>query len=565
MPQPERPRRTILILASLLVLWPLLAIGAVRHDAVPAALLLLIAAILIGRLSRFITPVVGSIAGVYATICIGLAYYRFMLGDWLDLGLTLAMPDDTYHAVLLWLGAPLFTAAIAAMAAHSILYALAFTKVARAIDVPKWLAVLTIGFFFLTPPHRKLVLDTGTSDVTARIKPLMTKEKYFVQPGESIFIVQLESLNGIAANGEYDKGDPHHRGSNDVMKRLARNGIYLPHTWAHDIQTHRASEAFMCGAVRNLGPKNAIDQIDADCIPDIFREAGYRTVFLSSWFDEEFANKGDLMEDMGYDDVRFADSLMKRGDQQALWGYDEVAFFRRAFEYLGRKYRADQPLLVHLAVCAHHAGFSRNREDDREWFAVDREKQIEIYLRSARKQDASLQAFWDLYRKYTGENAHVFIFGDHSFPLGLYSAMLPHLGTTIDNFVTPMVYIPPKSRAAEFALGRTIDTLHAHSDLPPTFVELVTRKPQANSLVPFFRKTPPAQYEYEQCHVMAQPFGLPGLLIAHGTTTYRYQFMSECVDRFNITYNPLRQHHAGRKCGVPFETYERQYTCARYR
>lgn len=548
-----------------MVLWPLLAVSAVRHDAVPAALLLLVAAILAARVSRFVTLLVGLLAGAYATICVGLAFYRFKLGGWLDLGLALALPDDTLHAVLLWLGKPLFTAAVAAMAAHAILYALAFKKVARAIDVPKWLAVAAVAFFFVAPPHRKLVLDTGATDITARIKPLVPKTNYSVGSGESIFIVQLESLNGIAANGEYDKGDPTHAGAADVMRRLAKNGIYLPHTWAHDIQTHRASEAFMCGAVRNLNARNAIDQVDTDCIPDVLRRAGYRTVFLSSWFDEEFANKGDLMEEMGYDDVRFADTLMQPDDEQALWGYDEVAFFRRAFEYLGREYRPDQPLLVHLAVCAHHAGFSRNREDDREWFAVGREKQIEIYLRSARKQDASLKAFWNLYSRYSGENAHVFIFGDHSFPLGLYSAMLPHLGATIDNFVTPMVYIPPKARRAEFDLGRTIDTLHAHSDLPPTFVELVTRKPQANSLVPFFRKTPPPRFEYEPCHIMAQPFGLPGLLIAHGNTTHRYQFVSECIDSFTVTYNPLRQHHLARECGVPYEEYERRYTCARYR
>jgi hypothetical protein len=512
-----------------------------------------------------VTPLVAVFVGAYATICIGLAFYRFSLGDWLDLGLTLAMPDDTFHAVLLWLGRPLLAVVVAAMAAHTILYALAFTRVARAVAAPKWLALALVVFFFIPAPHRKLVLETTASEVTGRVKPLVPKTSYGVARAESIFIVQLESLNGIAANGEYDTGDPSHAGAADVMRRLAKNGIYLPHTWAHDIQTHRASEAFLCGAVRNLNRRNAIDQVDARCVPDLFRKAGYRTVFLSSWFDEKFANKGELMEEMGYDDVRFADVLMRPGDEQALWGYDEVAFFRRAFEYLGKEYRPNQPLLVHLAVCAHHAGFSRKREDDREWFTVPRERQVEIYLRSARKQDASLQAFWDLYSRYSGENAHVFIFGDHSFPLGLYGAMLPHLGTTIDNFVTPMVYIPPKSRAAEFDLGRTIDTLHAHSDLPPTFVELVTRRPQANSLVPFFRKTPPAQHEYEQCHVMAQPFGSPGLLIAHGATAYRYQFMSECVDTFEITYNPLREQRKARECDVPFEEYARRYTCARYR
>jgi len=52
----------------------------------------------------------------------------------------------------------------------------------------------------------------------------MTKEKYFVRPGESIFIVQLESLNGIAANGEYDKGDPQHLGSNDVFFAVVEKG-----------------------------------------------------------------------------------------------------------------------------------------------------------------------------------------------------------------------------------------------------------------------------------------------------------------------------------------------------
>jgi hypothetical protein len=567
MQQRERPRRVVVIVAALLVLWPVVLIATVRPEPgiLATAFLFSMLAIVVASV-RGLRIVVSIAAGMYATLCAALCLYRWEVGDWVDLGLTLALPDDSFHTVVLLLGRALTSAIIVLLIVHALLYAYALARLARRVHVPWWTALAAVAFFLIPAPHEKLLVVPPGADLTAGIPPLAPKTRYDVTGAtEPVFLVQLESLNGIAANGEYDAGDPRHRGANEVMRRLARNGVYMPHIWSHDIQTHRASEGFLCGTVRNLSPGRAIDDIDAPCIADAFRKGGYRTVFLSSWFTPEFASKGKLMKQMGYDDIRFADELMQPDDEQALWGYDEAAFFRRAFEYLRKHYKPTDRLFVHLAVCAHHVGFSRDREHDRKWFSLPRPRQIEVYLDSARKQDASLQTFWNLYERYNGATAHVFIFGDHSFPLGLYTSMLPHLGATIDNYVTPMAYLPPKSRAQEFAAGTTIDALHGQSDMPPTLVELVTRKPQGNSLVPFLLRTRPAKFDYEQCHIMTQPFGLPGLLTTHGDEAYHYIFNRQCVDTSKITYGPLRQHRVSRECGVAFEEYERRYNCARYR
>jgi hypothetical protein len=563
-----------------MLLWPLIpaavAIAKARADAgslVAQWSVLLIASMFVaGAIRARAARIVIAIAvASYVTSCLIFAIHRLAWNEWMDVGLIFAYPVDTVRSIVLTAGITLTVAALLATLAHIVLYALAMVRVARALEPSRRFAIASglaavFVLAFAAKPHKALLLDENVVGLTESIRPLQLVQPYDVAAAEPIFIVQLESLNGIASNGEYDVGDPQHRGATEVMRRIAQQGIYFPYVWNHDVQTHRAQQNLLCDAIGNVTRRPVFDVLERDprCLPRLLANAGYRTVFLSSYADPMSSGTEALMKRAGYDDARFAD-FMQPGDALASWGYDEVAFFRRAFEYLRRTYRSNERLFVHLSVCAHHVGFAREHHADGRWMRAPREQQVAQYLESARKQDRSLDVFWQQYVALTGGNAHLFIIGDHSYPLGLYGSRYPMVGATIDNFVTSMAYIPPCTRSAEFAAGRVLETLHAHSDVQPTIAELLTRRPHQNSLVPFMARNAAARADYEQCHVMTQPFGSPTVFIARGEEAYVYSFLLGCVDTYRLTSHPLRQHRTKRACRVSYEQFESQYGCKRFR
>ena len=571
------------LIAVLIVYWPAvpMAVAVADADLPPRAMLLswslfvlaaMAAAGFAATLGRLLVVLVSALLSVYCTLCTALALYRLYTHQWLDLALLTAVPADTLATARLFLGTGTLAAGAAILLAHAAIYTFALTAIAAAaaaeprarVKTGIATVVLAASLAFTGTPHRDLLIDYSMARRTAGIRPLVDRTRYAVAPAEAVFLIQLESLNALAVNREYDIPTPD---GMPVMRALAAEGILLPHMWNHDVQTHRAQQGFLCGAVRNLGMNWFLDQVpfDGDCLPALFRKAGYKTVFLKGVADPHFAGADETMPRIGYSDVRFARDLMHPGDRYDLWGVEERTFFARAFEYLRKTYKPGERLFVHIAVSAHHVGFSRSGKNDADWFRAPHEEQVREYVASAQQQDLALATLEPLLDELTGGNAHVFIFGDHSYPAGLYGSTQPHIGATIDNFVTPMLYLPPRSRAGEFALGRTIEALHGQSDLLPTLVELTTRRPQPNSLVPFLLRTPPPRFVYEPCHVMTQPFGYRAVATAHGDRLDVYGFADRCIETFELTHGPLRQKSRGRTCGVAFEEYERRTLCGRYR
>jgi len=523
---------------------------------------------------KTIVTLVSIAVSVYGTLCAALALYRIYTHEWLDLMVLLAIPRDTVATMRIMVGDGLLAAAAVLLLLHAAVYCLGAIVMAGAVAAEdgarrKTVAaaiVLVPGLAWAGAPHADLLVDEDRYR-TAAVRPLMDRTPYTIAPEAPVFLIQLESLNALAVNGEYETGGK--RVLTDgipVMRRLAAEGILFPHIWSVDVQTHRVQQAFLCGALRNMSSRPFFKQVlyEGGCLPDLFRKAGYKTVFLKGVDDPGFADAYKIMPVLGYQDVRF-DEIMQPGDENHGWGYEEGIYFQRGMEYLERTYRPGERLFVHFAVSAHHVSFTRRRQDSFEWFRVPHAQQLEEYIASSRKQDAAVAPLVERIRRFTGGNAHIFVFGDHSYPIALYGALWPWDGATVDNFVTVMLYLPPASRASEFALGRTVNTLYSQTDLAATLAELTSGKPHRNSLVPVMLRTPPAQFEYERCHVMTQPYGDHSVMIAHGETAYIYTVATRCIETVRLTYDPLRQHPVSRECDKTLEEFEERYMCARYR
>jgi hypothetical protein len=581
------PKALAAILALLVLEWPIVPISMALSDSdLPVRPALLswfiflgtcVAVIALARryVGNLLAATIAFFVAIYITVCTLPAIYKVATSEWLDLALALALPMDSLKTMTIWIGKTGVVVAVIVLLLYLLAQCAALLIVARSVSANApparraaiAVAVLPFALFWAGAPHRTLIRETGTTFRSYKVKPLVPPE-YTAGPGDTIFFLQLESLNTLAVNGEYElNGKPFQVNAIPVMRRIAaEHGIFMPYVWSHDVLTNRAQQNILCGVVRNTRSMTVFEQMEytTDCMPALLRKAGYKTVFLSSYWDGGFASTQEMMTRIGYSDQHYAD-FMHPEDPRALWGYEENIFLRRAFAYLREHYRPDERLLVHLAVCAHHAGFARKREGDMAWFKRPRAEQVESYIASARKQDAALETFWEEFTSFTNGKAHAFIFSDHSYPVGLYGGSHPEMGATVDNFITPMVYIPPTAKAAQFKVGQTLDTFFALGDLPATVAEIAGGQPQPNSMLPLLRRTPPAHYDFDDCQVMVQPFGARSVYIARGNEAFVYEFATGCVETFDLVKHPLRQRLKNRTCGVSFLDYDNRYRCRRYR
>ena len=578
---PESPvnsrGRRLLAATVLVVLTVTIAAGNdVSDTPLMAALaswfiVLLIAVAAIAAMPRAWRSVPAIVAALYGVACVSLALFQIGAPLGVDADFVLASPNDSAKTLLKITGWPIATllglavtflafaigASLRALAPHSgRLRRIALWSLLATIPAA---ALLGLPHTFLRkPPH----LRGGET-----IRPVAVQHRLLPRHnGESVFMLQLESVNGLLQDPGYEiRGQAVPVDPLTGMRELGRRGVFFPYFWGNTVSTHRAQETILCGAVRNVHAPY-FDQLvpwDGLCLPALLRKAGYRTVFLSSFPDRSFGETGKFMQRAGFEDIRFAGDLMKPSDPITRWGYDENAFYTRAFEYLSARYRPNEPLFVYLVVCAHHYGFARDAKTDFQYLLGDDLQKITHYLGSQKIQDQSLLTFDRLLRDLRPNGAHTFYVPDHSFPLGLYGGSAPSMGATIDNFVTPFVYVPPDRRAREFALGTSIAAMHSQTDLLPTIAELVSGTPYPNSLVPFLRGEP-SRGDYEQCHVMSQPFGGRWLLIARGDAAYQYHVSTQTFREFRIAGRPLRQVLVREVEGMSYEEFERRYGCRRF-
>lgn len=527
------------------------------------------------RLSRF----TALLLGVYCVPCVTLAVVRVRpYIAWRDIEFVLAAPGDSARTFLEMSGPAGIIAAVVAVVLAALPFSASIAAVGRELERSAWPAPLLLGitlslaatFTLIGAPHARLSKYPKEYIAAGGIMPVVAKQpRLRFTRGESVFIVQMESVNGLLMNGDYVVDGKTLTGNFlPGMQRLAPRGISIPYFWGHDILTHRGQQAILCGAVRNLHVPYFDEAVPrtTDCLPELFRREGYRTVFLSNYWDGSFSGIETFMKRIGFRDLHFAD-FMKPNDPVSVWGFDERAFFTRAFDYLESRYGRDEKLFVYLAISSHHAGFTRERGSDLKWFlTADRHKRISQYLESARIQDESLLTFYQRFQRFTGGNAHAFFVADHGFPLGLYGGTMPGHGSTIDNYLTPFLYLPPAGRASEFALGRKLDdVVYAQSDLLPTIAELLTEQPHQNSMVPFMKREPAVRADYEPCQVMVQPLDDRVIIIARGKNVYEYSGVTYKLREYRLTTKPVRQVLVSQRDNVTFAEFDRAYGCKRYR
>lgn len=410
------------------------------------------------------------------------------------------------------------------------------------------------------------------------IKELDAARKYFepVAPDyssfttnsrQNIFIVQLESGNALALQGQ--AGFDNKQYSDNYIPQLTRiseQGIYFPYFWSQTIQTNRAMENMLCGIVNNMGysysykPKH----LPVKCLPQILKKSGYKTiVFRAS--NLEFYNMGDFLSELGFAEIHY-DDIMQPDDPKWKWGYEDCIYYQRAFEYLKQNYPDPQKLFVYFEMVGHHFAWDE-KENYKNIYKFNPAKNFtEKYINSAIVQDHCLAEFYRHFKEYDNSQTHIFILPDTSWPVGINGNFFNEKNAYNDNFLTFLTYLPPQAEIEKYNINKKVNqnNIYAQADLMPTIFELLNNQSYPNSFAFELLKNPP-QNNYENCHILNQPYGQGNIAIVKAMDKYIYSVTKKTITYFNLKNDMLEQNPHVIAQDISFKDFKEQYFCPRYK
>jgi hypothetical protein len=247
------------------------------------------------------------------------------------------------------------------------------------------------------------------------------------------------------------------------------------------------------------------------------------------------------MQKMGFKEIHHAD-IMDAADRLYPWGYDDCAFYRRVFERLAREQTEQSPpLFAYLQVSSHHYPWKPKRTYAETHLFPKPSNFRENYANSALEQDYCLKIFYERFTSFfsgDGRRAHLFILPDHSWPVGLNPEgnVFNDRGAYNENFLIPVLYIPPAERKNEFRIGQRVHARFDETDILPTVFELLNRRNYQNSFAPAL-KTDDGGGNYEDCHELRQPYGGGQVAIVSGERKYVYSVQNKTITLYDLRHD----------------------------
>lgn len=430
--------------------------------------------------------------------------------------------------------------------------------------------ILLLSFFQGTDEVILPLIQSFTiAKIRSKTDTIQTSYEYTENSKDNIFILQLESLNAMAASGQLSQdGDKYKGDFIPHMRSIAKSdGVFFPYFWANETNTNRAQEVILCGIVGNLGKALSyrLNEINIDCLPTTLAKAGYTTVaFRSDYL--EFENEGEFLKKTGFQEVHFKD-IMKPGELKYWWGYDDCLFYRRAFEYLKVHYPNPQKLLVFVEVSTHHVPFNWVHPP---YTFLHKFKTpvnfLEDYLNSLLEQDYCVQTFYDEYRNYVGDRSHLFILADHSWPTGINEEKTDMIkAVNPEQMLTSLAYIPPTEKWGDFRRGSEEKNMFSQADLVPTIYELLTNKPYQNSFTYALKQSGHKPSSYEDCHLLVQAYHWAHLgIVKNQKDFYKYNIENGKLYYSDISKDILQSDIHVAAPYLSLEDLKNKYFCKRY-
>lgn len=387
-------------------------------------------------------------------------------------------------------------------------------------------------------------------------------EIYQTKANDSIFILQLESGNGIILNGDLPNFPEIYYPN---IKKISADGILFPRFWSNSIQTNRAQANILCGIYSNHNEAYSYNpqKINVECLPEILKKQGYTTIYFRS-SDLSYTNLGNFAREIGFEEV-FYDEIMQPNDKKYGWGYDDCIFYQRAFQYLKKNYPNNDKLLVYFEVSSHHYPFEPKQQYQFVQKFNDDENFQKKYLNSFLAQDYCVSEFYQNYQNYNqNNNSHLFILPDTSWPVDTHNNIFNEKNSYNDNFLTFLSYLPPKNKRNNFKINHQVNKIYSQTDLMPTIFEILNGKNYPNSFAFEIFKNYDKNYQYEDCHILTQPYGGTEITIINNMQKYIYNFQNNLITHFDLKTDWLEKNPKMIN-SKNFSEFKNKYFCQRFK
>jgi len=357
--------------------------------------------------------------------------------------------------------------------------------------------------------------------------------------GEAVFFIKQESLNGLLAGSRVTPR----------LLKASRDGILFQTLYANSIQSIRGYECILCGVPPNLAralvDTNSAEELkDLSCLPRIFKEHGYRTLYFFGGSRNPRIRR--FAESVGFEEV-LADDIVQEGDIKYKWGYREDIFYTRIHEYI-QKHHANDKLFVFIDTGAtNHTPFKVLDDGFLNQVPFPQPKKFEERLSNTTfVQDAYLGHFYDIFKEHYAHRGSLVAISDHAWPIPIHkNNIFNERGAYEENFLISMLFIPPSYNRQEFATGSTVTHRYSQMDIVPTILDLIGLEQNyllGESFAPWLLASQTHTRSLPQKSKLSiQPYGGGFVSVVRYPKKYLFDVLGQNVKIFDLEKDPKEQ------------------------
>ncbi len=384
---------------------------------------------------------------------------------------------------------------------------------------------------------RLIFISSKMPDHPAVHYPLIdSSQEIIFDEEDNIVLLHLESWNSKVVNGDILIDEKlYQKPMAPVYLDYTERGLYFPEFYGNSMQTIRSQETTLCGITDNLGARYADRKgnFSFKCLPQIFSENGFKTYFFKA-DDIDFHGTKDFMKKIGFD-VTVNAEIMKENDKEHYWGYQDDIFYQRIFEFLEKESPSKKFIYIAVSALLHYP------YEMQEEFSFLKEfnnpkNTYEEYSNVLKQEDYCLKRFFSYYDKYFPENTHLFIFGDSSMPVGINDNESSHINAYDDNFLTTMLYIPPKKNNIE---PQVIKKRYDQASLFHTILELFSENYKLDKSIPEI--TPNNISDSPRFIRLNQPYTDKWIALVQYPDKWIYNLKTKTIIYFNLKEDRFEQ------------------------
>ncbi|MEE2672807.1 MAG: LTA synthase family protein [Myxococcota bacterium] len=232
-------------------------------------------------------------------------------------------------------------------------------------------------------------------------------------PARNVVLILMESVRALEMQGEFEQV-----GVTPTLNALEEKSLVFPNFYYNGMRTVDGEYAILCSALPMVEKRPiymANPNLGIRCLPQILREHGYQTHWLSA-YRSSYANKAGFLSNHGVSYIH-DDESMDRGRATRPdigWGMSDLDMFEQVAEKMNG-FR--EPFFAEIMTLSNHHPFDHDYgvEAPAGIADVDSTQHYRDYLRGVHFTDHAIGKFFEIVRSAPWfDNTLFVILGDHS-------------------------------------------------------------------------------------------------------------------------------------------------------